>query len=96
MIQSSVIGEERMMTTDEVREQRDSIDAYRSTHMSTDSRLSIRIDVEEETGDQQIISITSTEHLEPAVMIGIMEMAKVQIIDSVCSERALGHASHDR
>lgn len=85
------------MTTDEVREQRDSIDAYRSTHMSTDSRVSIRIDVEEEeTGDQQIISITSTEHLEPAVMIGIMEMAKVQIIDSVCSERAMGHVSHDR
>lgn len=83
------------MTTDEVREQRDSIDAYRSAHMSTDSRVSIRIDVEE-TGDQQIISITSTEHLEPAVMIGIMEMAKVQIIDSVCSERAMGHVSHDR
>ena len=66
--------------TDEVREQQDSIDTYRRAHMNTVSRVSIRIDVEE-TGDQQIISITPTENLEPAVMIGIIEMAKLQIID---------------
>lgn len=81
--------------TDEVREQQDSIDTYRRAHMNTGSRMSIRIDVEE-TGDQQIISITPTENLEPAVMIGIMEMAKIQIMDSLCPERALGHVSHDR
>lgn len=76
--------------TDEVREQRDSIDAYRSAHMNMNmnmntgsSRMSIRIDVEE-VGDQQIISITPTENLEPAVMIGIIEMAKLQIIDVLC------------
>ncbi len=72
-----------MMTDEEAREQRDSIDTYRSAHMNTGSRMSIRIDVEE-VGDQQIISITPTENLEPAVMIGIIEMAKLQIIDVLC------------
>lgn len=71
------------MTDEEAREQRDSIDTYRSAHMNTGSRMSIRIDVEE-VGDQQIISITPTENLEPAVMIGIIEMAKLQIIDVLC------------